>query len=71
MNPSHRAAWRTALADAMPATIGLTITHGGGYSPVCMRCGKRLAVVVARRSAALTLLDDHELTEHADERWAA
>jgi hypothetical protein len=64
MTPADHATWLTDLADAMPATIGLTVTHGGGYSPVCMKCRKRLAVVVAYRSAALTLLDDHELTEH-------
>jgi hypothetical protein len=58
------------LADAMPRTVGLTVAHSGGYSPVCMKCGSRLRVVVAYRSAALTLLDDHELTEHA-ERVAA
>jgi hypothetical protein len=66
MTLADDAVWRTNLADHMPATVGLTVTHAGGYSPVCLKCGQRLRVVVARRSAALTLLDDHELTHHQE-----
>jgi hypothetical protein len=42
--------------------------RGGGYSPVCLTCGMRLRVVVALRSTAALLLDDHG---HAVHGWAA
>ena len=47
------------LAAVVPPVLGLTVTRGPFYQPVCLRCGSALAVRLSRRSHALVALDIH------------
>jgi hypothetical protein len=45
--------------------LGLTLTaRGGGYTPVCLVCSMRLAVITRTRSDALVMLDLHSRQAH-------